>query len=139
MRFKLSVISVGFAVIGIGCSSAPKAALPSAHGPTSPTQIATAAPVAAAKVATNDNGLTCQRDQESRSIKIESTQPKGCRLLYPNGQTSVASSSIGNQHCENVRNRIREKLEVAGFKCANTLPTAAAATSGPKPASAKAP
>lgn len=63
--------------------------------------------------------LTCTRDSESRSLKVEESAPKGCKLMYSNfnPKQPVAWSSNGHKHCETVMERIKDKLEAASFKC----------------------
>lgn len=65
------------------------------------------------------NRTECARDQDTRVLEIASVQPKGCELNYTKfGNTeAVASSAVGLEHCQTVRDRIRGKLEEAGYKC----------------------
>jgi len=72
-----------------------------------------------AKVEVQKNELACKRDQETRTLKVEGSQSKGCKLFYSNysSKDAIAWSHMGNIHCEQVRDRIRGKLEEAGFKC----------------------
>lgn len=115
-----------------GCSTTSRApqTAPPAAAVTTP-----AAPTTAAKPAVPaKDELTCQRGKEERWLSIENVQPKGCKLNYPQTTTAVAWSSFGVKHCEQVRDRIKTKLEDAGFKCAATT-AASAAKAGPQPAS----
>jgi len=79
--------------------------------------------VTPAKIETQNNELACKLDQEIRTLKVEGSQPKGCKLFYSNysSKDAVAWSHIGNNYCEQVRDQIRGKLEEAGFKCSVEL------------------
>lgn len=84
-----------------------------------PTSAQIALPVAPAKVEAPKGELACQREQEIRTLQVADSQPKGCKLFYSShsSKDAVAWSHMGNTHCEQVRDRIRGRLEEAGFKC----------------------
>lgn len=79
---------------------------------------ATPTPIAPEKKDPKDE-VTCERGKENRTLRIETVQPKGCKLWYSQYGTKdpVASSKIANTHCEKVRTAIRGHLENAHFKC----------------------
>lgn len=88
------------------------------------------ATTAAAAAAAQD--LACTRGSESRTLKVELTEPKGCKVWYPGTGAAdpVAWSTTGVSHCENVSKKIRGNLEAAGFTCA--APAREAAASKPE-------
>lgn len=117
-----------------GCSHSSKHSAQSSSAPTAaPTATAAATPPAASPQApaaekkAEMTVLDCKRDAETRSLEIETLSPKGCKLWYSKdgGRNSVASSSVGTSHCENVQSRIRGKLEEAQFACAPRAEAAA--------------
>ncbi|MGE0763008.1 MAG: hypothetical protein AB7N80_07000 [Bdellovibrionales bacterium] len=117
---RINFILIGACTVMIvACSSkqknspaAPKqtASTPSANSQTLPDK---------AKAESTKDEITCSRNQESRTLRIENPQPKGCLLYYSNHSSTdpVASSSLAKVHCENVRDKIQQKLEEAGFQC----------------------
>lgn len=94
--------------------------------------------------------IVCERGQEKRTLRIETIDPKGCKLWYSqhSAKEPVASSHIANTHCEKVQATIRGHLEEAKFHCtgghgeektvaktmvATTPAPVATPTSSPKP------
>lgn len=103
-------------ILALGCAGAPKQDPPPKSPPTAPV---TAAPVAA-KTEMPSYSVECKQNSAARTLKITAVQPKGCMLFYSNhlqGKEPLAQSTVGNTHCEQVRDRIRTKLETAGYKC----------------------
>lgn len=120
---RLSVILMGAAAILVfGCSTSKKkpvdqAAPVSTQQVTSTSQNQTTLPVQGDLQKTE---LVCKMDGDVRTLKVEDSQPKGCKLFYSNysSKDPVAWSHMANSHCEQVRDRIYGKLQEAGFKCA---------------------
>jgi hypothetical protein len=146
MRMILTSLIFGLA-LQLGCahtntasSSAPPATAPATA--TAAPGAATAAlngktpPAAKSAAADAENREVCTRGGDSRLIKLESVEPKGCRLLYPNAGNQIAASTVGNTHCVEVREKIRKNLEKVGFKCSAESAKAPAAAAVPpaKPA-----
>jgi hypothetical protein len=61
---------------------------------------------------------SCTKGSETRLFEIVKTE-KGCVLNYTKSgkTTAVATSSHGVQHCEKSEEKIRSKLEKAGYQC----------------------
>ncbi|MBK7844263.1 MAG: hypothetical protein IPJ71_11300 [Bdellovibrionales bacterium] len=123
MRIKFYVLISGAALI-FGCSNPQKKQISTASPTPTATQqvgvtIQLSQPVNSVKSDVKKDETTCDRDGQSRTLRVESLQPKGCKLWYSNfgSHVPVASSQIGITHCAQVRDRIREKLISAGFKC----------------------
>ncbi|MBX3022499.1 MAG: hypothetical protein KF799_12575 [Bdellovibrionales bacterium] len=123
MRITTVFIAV-LAAISVGCASASKTAstTPNVATPAVPAKasLAVPAPAKPAPALVDDKAkYACLRGQETRSVKIEMTAPKGCKVFYStHGNTDpVAWSTTGTSHCESVSSKIRTNLESAGFKC----------------------
>ena len=102
----------------IGCSSANKKSDPKpvATAPAA-TQNKTESTNSAAS--SDETAYTCQRE-DTRKVKIEKLNPKGCNVLYSHYygmKKPIASSKHNLSHCEEVFQRIRKNLEGSGFKC----------------------
>jgi hypothetical protein len=108
-----------FLNLQLGCSSEQKSQVTSP----SPAVKSPQTPPAKAeeKVKTINDDIACKLGSETRTLKIESSQPKGCKLFYStfNEKEPVAWSHLGPTHCNQVRDRIQAKLEDGGFKCGN--------------------
>ena len=134
-RVKLRVVAVvmSLSFVGVmGCStkaskdstSAPTGAAPSASASPSASPSPNASPVAqpqaksAAPVASGKE-MTCSRASEQRKLEVEAVQPKGCTVWYTKfgERSNIASSTVGEAHCNTVRDRIKGNLEAAGFAC----------------------
>ncbi len=111
-------------LITVGCASAKKSEAPAA-APVAEAASSTAANVkAAAETAKAEvkavaaSETTCIQGQDSRVIAIEA-KGSGCNLNYTKGgkTSSVATSASGAEHCEKVAQKIRSKLEAAGYAC----------------------
>ncbi len=63
--------------------------------------------------------ISCELKKDQREIGLKAVKPKGCELWYSKAGTNdkVAWSSHFMRHCETTRDRMRAKLESAGFKC----------------------
>lgn len=118
---RLLLLNLTFITLFAGCSSLEKKAVV----PTSPST--PVAPAVVKKEEPKKNEISCQRSDEKRTVEIEAIEPHGCKLWYSRNGTrsSVASSSIGTMHCEQVREKIKTNLTNAGFNC-NTADTKAA-------------
>lgn len=128
MRSQILVL-IAATSLAIGCSSKQKAAdqpaaAPSAAQPAAkplPTNLPATKPVQAPipNAAEEKDKFACLRGEETRSVHIETIQPKGCKLWYSThgDKDPVAWSSTGNAHCEKVSSTIRTNLESSGFKC----------------------
>lgn len=94
------------------CSSSPKKTV------TAPAPTPAPSPTAPARTDRFPAGIKCTLDEDTRKIEING-QGEGCQVHYLKfGNSSViASSASGFAHCESIRDRIRGKLEAAGFKC----------------------
>lgn len=128
MRFKYFLLG-GFSVVAMGCSHLKKQeAAPATPAAPTAEQAAADAKAKAAQEAAKKNEITCKLDNEVRTLEIETLTPKGCKLWYTRSgdRNTVASSTLGNTHCEQVRERIRNNLETAAYKC--TTPEVAAST-----------
>lgn len=135
MRLKLFILISGL-VIFLGCSNSQKketalvVQAPSATSANSPT-------AQLVKPITTLNEMICERgSEETRTLQLENSQPIGCKLIYSNfsDSTPVAWSTKGKTHCEQVQERIRGKLEEAGFKCKNKELGSSASPTVPLPA-----
>lgn len=62
----------------------------------------------------------CSGNGEVRSLHIELTAPKGCKLWYSSFSETepIAQSKNGLSYCEKVNKNIRHNLESAGYICA---------------------
>jgi hypothetical protein len=69
--------------------------------------------------ATAAGEITCKKKEESRTLRLEALQPKGCNLWYSKhgDKDPMATSKSSAEHCEKVRDKIRKNLETAGYKC----------------------
>ncbi|OYZ15269.1 MAG: hypothetical protein B7Y39_16370 [Bdellovibrio sp. 28-41-41] len=115
MRLKILLLVSGILFV---CSCSNPSKPPAAVVP--PTT--SAAPVKAevpARVEVAKSEMICKRDGKKRSLEVESLKPKGCKLWYARYElrNSIASSVKGNDHCEQVREKIRTRLVDAGFEC----------------------
>ncbi|MBS1963741.1 MAG: hypothetical protein JST04_16140 [Bdellovibrionales bacterium] len=65
---------------------------------------------------------TCSTDTETRSLSIGEKDGNGCELHYEkNGAVKVISwSSISTAPCIRTRDKIRDELKKAGWKCTKT-------------------
>jgi 1,4-alpha-glucan branching enzyme len=104
-----------------GCASSSKQSEPVASQPAAPVVVAAkpsavlpATPVAAAPIA---DELKCSLGKESRVLKLEASAPKGCKLSDSAKKDLIATSSSSKEHCEKIREKVRGKLESAGYKC----------------------
>lgn len=63
--------------------------------------------------------ITCVSGTDSRDLEMTAADGKACVLNYTKqGNTQeVASGVADTNHCNEVRDRIKGKLEAAGFKC----------------------
>lgn len=121
MRLTIFLLGLCTALF-FGCSEPQKKpAEVAATAPIQPTAVISQVdpPASSEKAQASMSELTCKRDPVTRVLKVESSQPKGCKLFYSNhsNKDPVASSHTASTHCEQVRDRIRAKLEEAGFKC----------------------
>lgn len=102
----------------IGCSSASKKSEPNVISnapPQSPGKTEKTAVTSSA----DEQAYTCQRE-DTRKVKIEKLDPKGCNVLYSHYygmKKPIASSKSNLSYCEEVFSRIRKNLESSGFKC----------------------
>jgi hypothetical protein len=123
MRINIFILGACTGLI-FGCSNPQKKQAGTASPTEAPAQQLTTATqtgqaATPAKVEAQKNELACKRDQETRTLKVEAAQTRGCKLFYSNysSKDAVAWSNKGNSHCEQVCDRIRGKLEEVGFKC----------------------
>jgi hypothetical protein len=116
MSFNKIFLSTAF-VFAIGCSNAQKKSDATANA--APEKKSAASSTATTAKSDSNAEMNCQKKSESRKLRIESLQPKGCNLWYSThgDKDPVATSKVSNGHCEQVRNKIQKKLEAAGFKC----------------------
>ncbi|NJL24398.1 MAG: hypothetical protein HC902_03995 [Calothrix sp. SM1_5_4] len=147
MRLGTHLIAVACAAFAVGCSTGKKTAdktaaqnvVAPAQAPATATASTTATqpPDAKSKPAKSEEKpvMTCARGSETRTIRIEDVQPKGCKLWYSTRSETepTATSSIGPDHCNQVRDRIRQNLESAGFACADQQTTAKPAVTAASP------
>jgi len=72
---------------------------------------------AAAKESADEN-MTCKNGSDERTLTL-TTANGGCELNYTKFGTpqQVATSGNGKEYCETVREKIKTKLEGAGFTC----------------------
>lgn len=124
MRIRFYTLISGTTLI-FGCSNPQKEQIPAGSPTPTATQqsevtIQLSKPANLVKSDVKKDETACERDGESRTLKVESVQPKGCKLWYSNfgSHVPVASSQTAIIHCVQVRDRIRRKLITAGFKCA---------------------
>ena len=123
MKFRslMSMILSTTALITVAaCSSAPKAESP----PPKPTAVV-AEPTPAAtpakaekKDASPDTLVTCTLGSDKRVIEVESDDA-GCEVHYTKGDktSTVASDKAGRGHCDKTVDKMKGKLEAAGYKC----------------------
>ncbi len=62
--------------------------------------------------------VVCTSGSEERKIEVVDKSP-GCELNYTKGGQSsmIASSGSTTGHCEGIKDRIKGKLEAAGYSC----------------------
>lgn len=114
---------LGLLIASSACSHAKKQNMAISSPPAVPT-VSAQTPVAPkletpAKKEDLKQMISCKRDKEIRTIEIEPQTPKGCHVWYSkNGsRNTIASSKLGNSHCENIQSRIKSNLEEAKFTC----------------------
>ncbi|MCB0362052.1 MAG: hypothetical protein KDD35_05005, partial [Bdellovibrionales bacterium] len=63
--------------------------------------------------------IVCQSGKDTRDLSVMKTESGGCELHYSKfGQSNVvATARNGSEHCEEILNRIKGKLEEAKFSC----------------------
>lgn len=71
------------------------------------------------KNSAHDGATQCSKGKDVRTLHVGKKQPAGCELHYTkfNQTETVASSSVGTQHCESVKEKIEKNLKAAGFEC----------------------
>jgi hypothetical protein len=120
------VVLVSSALLIFGCASGKKdaaPATPAAKGAKATSKAApakaTAAPKAADSASGEGDSLECSSGADKRTLEVKKTSAAGCELNYTKfGNTAqVASSGSGHEHCESVRDKIKTKLEAAGYSC----------------------
>ena len=121
-------IAVAALIPFIACSSAQKGSestAPVAAASPSPAQTKATTPATAQKkdgsqknVSSGAMEMNCKLEKDERTL-ILVPKDAGCELHYQKfGRGEVmASSQIGQRHCEEVRNRMQKNLETAGFTC----------------------
>lgn len=152
----LPIIVAGISILATACASSPKqvsATTPPPAESSKPAAAPTTDPAAkppAGLAGEEKNKYACTRGSELRSIRIESLQPKGCKVWYSiiGKESPVAWSVNGKTHCETVSSKMVGNLESAGYKCAlgenraaasSANATASAAPAAPAKAAAPAP
>jgi hypothetical protein len=65
---------------------------------------------------------TCSTDTETRTLSIGEKDGGGCELHYEKNEKIkvIAWGSSGTDHCEKARDKIRDELKKAGWKCSKT-------------------
>jgi hypothetical protein len=114
MRFRLVLLSAFFLA---ACSSGPTK--PSESAPVTKTETkAEPKDVQKKSAAANGEKIECKVTGDERTLEVRETG-KGCELAYVKGGNEgiVATSANGKEHCVSVQNKIKERLEGAGFKC----------------------
>lgn len=110
-----------------GCKSKPKhdrasAAPPPPAAKPQPATMAKSAAKHAGKAAKSEATaaakVECKNGGDARLLEIRS-KGGGCEIAYTKGgqENVVGSSQNGNAHCEEISNRIKDKLTAAGFTC----------------------
>lgn len=128
----ICLLALGFVV---GCSSSSKKEATTDSKSSTPTAPAAAvvAPVEPKNVTQEGHGKKQKAEKKTVSVagdvtctsggdvRILSTKAKGqgCELEYTKGgQANVIASQItGNEKCDEVTTRVKDKLVAAGFKC----------------------
>ncbi len=106
----------------IGCSGKGTKPESKENAATAKSESKTAAPQQpdhrAAPPATTSDRVACKSAGDSRLIEIVEKKP-GCGVHYTkqNESSEVASAEHDLQHCTEVFQRIRGRLEAAGFQC----------------------
>lgn len=113
--FSLAVLT---AFLSFGCASKSKTAPPAAETPAAAAPDAAAKPDAKAAPESKNAAVTCEKQADKRILEVRA-KDKGCELAYTkNGQEAVvASSHSGPTHCQTSLDKIKGKLEAAGFTC----------------------
>ncbi|MGE0528232.1 MAG: hypothetical protein AB7G93_03140 [Bdellovibrionales bacterium] len=77
-----------------------------------------ATPEAKTKSEATGERMECSVKGDERFLEIRKTD-SGCELAYTkNGQEAVVASSVnGTSHCESTQEKIKGRLEEAGFTC----------------------
>lgn len=122
MSFRLVFLSVFFLAACASTSSKQKESAPSTG--TVPPAASPAGTKAEAKdakkksAAATGGKIECKVTGDERSLEVRESG-KGCELAYVKGGNEgiVATSANGKEHCVSVQNKIKERLEGAGFKC----------------------
>lgn len=124
-----ALIALSALVLVAGCASkntktdapasgaaAPAAAAPAkADGKAAP---AKAAKAAASKGEVSDKA-SCKSGGDMRLIEVVSKEGGGCAVEYTkqNEKQQIATAEHETQHCANVMQKVRGKLEAAGYQC----------------------
>jgi hypothetical protein len=118
MNALVKMISLAsLAALAASCSTPTKAPSPAA-----PVAAPSPAPSVKAKAKADAPGarleLKCELKGDARMITVV-PNGEGCELHYLKAGKSdvVASSAKGTEHCDQVRAKMRQNLESAGFKC----------------------
>jgi hypothetical protein len=107
----------------VSCASKTKTATPAAT--TTSTKDSKKATAKAAKAAATTTAaavkagaVVCKSGADSRTIEVV-TKDAGCEVSYTKEgkATTPASSAHGTAHCDEVKDKIKGKLEAAGYKC----------------------
>lgn len=109
----------------MGCASAKKQNTPASQAstPTSAAAQSSSRTTANATATASEGGkLSCTKDGEGRQLEVAKVGG-GCALNYTKAgkMSSVASSTHGTKHCVSAEDKIRKKLEKAGFTCGSGL------------------
>lgn len=101
---------LSFLFIISAASATEKAAAPKADMPNTETKADTKFD--------NKSEMKCSAGKDERILKINEANG-GCKLQYTKaGETKeVASQNMGRTKCDEIFNRIEEKLKAAGFNC----------------------
>jgi hypothetical protein len=125
-----ALIALSALVLVAGCASkntktdapASGAAAPAASAPKAGKADEKSAPkaakAAAAKGEVSDKA-SCKSGGDMRLIEVVSKEGGGCAVEYTkqNEKQQIATAEHETQHCANVMQKVRGKLEAAGYQC----------------------
>lgn len=114
----LSVLAVGCSGKGKKSESAPAPTKADATASGKKAEMKSTEKSAAAAPAAAGDKVTCETKGDSRVLEVRA-KDKGCELAYTKGgtETVVASSQNGKGHCTTTLEKIKGRLEAAGFAC----------------------
>jgi hypothetical protein len=122
--FTLStLLHLTLVLLATGCASSPKTETLAAPEQAQTPAAEASTPAAARTDMTNTTPppkppILCAKGADERVLEVAEKSPK-CFLYYTKGKIKkrVAWSKNGNNHCESIRDQMRQTLEKSGYAC----------------------